>query len=594
MRSEEPGGPPWARARKVLGRPIVDDQLELALEYEPQRWYYLSNDIAKSWALYLREITDDGASGPWVQRPIEGLPLYNDRIADLDDVWLDGAVTLWRPRPLSVSVPAVAAGDPMAGIPIEITSYLRYAVPDTRRRIGGGVFDPSVRVRVQAADGRAQEYQLVALDPTTKMQEQGRLVFEWISDEPDLEKLLEVRAPVLTINAPAAPPDVKVPIERLAGNDPDFPFTAVEGTDYSYRVTILHDGLRLPTGEVISVAVVELKTPQRTFVRWVSDDPSKTRDLAADVDASSGHGAQLALDTGITLEYKPGLRPAPVTIVGGPGDGELRLVLTVGDTPPRVQPLPIRTAVELGSGITLTVLQAAAYTSLETRPAVVPRAQRDADARAQRSMIQVTLDGGQTQWLQFHHWLFDDASQALGRAPFRPTEVTLADGRRIEMMFSRQRRKLPSPVVLEDFVMDTHAGGFSGQNLSVLNWTSIIRFLGDDGPTEPMNVSVNSPVEYGGLSYFQAQWDPPDPAEGYGGLNYTVLGVGNRHGVNVMLVGCCIAVLGMIYAFYVKPAMKRRRARAAYARIAVERGGDLSRSEPLAVSAAAVNGEDRR
>jgi hypothetical protein len=209
-------------------------------------------------------------------------------------------------------------------------------------------------------------------------------------------------------------------------------------------------------------------------------------------------------------------------------------------------------------------------------------------------MIQVTLNGGQTQWLQFHHWPFESASEALGRAPFRPAEVTLADGRRIEMMFSRQRRKLPSPVVLEDFVMDTHVGGFSGQNLSVLNWTSAIRFLGDNGLTEPMNVSVNSPVEYGGLSYFQAQWDPPDPAEGYGGLNYTVLGVGNRHGVNVMLAGCCLAVLGMIYAFYVKPAMKRRRARAAYARIAAERGGDRSRSEPLAVDAAAVNGEDRR
>jgi len=43
------------------------------------------------------------------------------------------------------------------------------------------------------------------------------------------------------------------------------------------------------------------------------------------------------------------------------------------------------------------------------------------------------------------------------------------------------------------------------------------------------------------------------------GLNYTVLGVGNRNGVYTQLLGCVIAVAGMIYAFYVKPVIKRRR-----------------------------------
>ena len=45
------------------------------------------------------------------------------------------------------------------------------------------------------------------------------------------------------------------------------------------------------------------------------------------------------------------------------------------------------------------------------------------------------------------------------------------------------------------------------------------------------------------------------------GLNYTVLGVGNRNGVHVQLTGCIIAVLGMIYAFYIKPVIKRSRQR---------------------------------
>jgi hypothetical protein len=35
--------------------------------------------------------------------------------------------------------------------------------------------------------------------------------------------------------------------------------------------------------------------------------------------------------------------------------------------------------------------------------------------------------------------------------------------------------------------------------------------------------------------------------------------------VHVQLAGCCIAVLGMIYAFYAKPIIRRRRQQAVYA-----------------------------
>ena len=91
--------------------------------------------------------------------------------------------------------------------------------------------------------------------------------------------------------------------------------------------------------------------------------------------------------------------------------------------------------------------------------------------------------------------------------------------------------------------------------------------------TEPTPVSVNAPVEHDGFWYFQAQWDPPDEPRFQGdvassGLNYTVLGVGNRNGVYIQLLGCVIAVAGMIYAFYVKPVLKQRRRREVYAKAA--------------------------
>jgi hypothetical protein len=121
-------------------------------------------------------------------------------------------------------------------------------------------------------------------------------------------------------------------------------------------------------------------------------------------------------------------------------------------------------------------------------------------------------------------------------------------------------------VALDTFELATHVGGFSGQSSSIRNYTSVIRFRDPTGEWgAPLPVSVNEPAEFGGYSYFQSQWDPPDEARdgrlASAGLNYTVLGVGNRHGVWTQLAGCVIACAGMAYAFYVKPVIKRRNRR---------------------------------
>ena len=53
----------------------------------------------------------------------------------------------------------------------------------------------------------------------------------------------------------------------------------IEGTPYSYRVQGYQDNL--PFGSsVMSVAIVEFKSPQKMFTRWVFDDPKHNRDLA--------------------------------------------------------------------------------------------------------------------------------------------------------------------------------------------------------------------------------------------------------------------------------------------------------------------------
>ena len=113
-------------------------------------------------------------------------------------------------------------------------------------------------------------------------------------------------------------------------------------------------------------------------------------------------------------------------------------------------------------------------------------------------------------------------------------------------------------IALEDFKLDAHVGGYTGAVHTIRNYVSQLRFLDGGKWTEPRPIQVNAPTEYGGLWYFQSMWDKPPRGASSGGMNYTGLGVGNRNGVYIQLAGCCIAVAGMIFAFYVKPFIRRR------------------------------------
>ncbi len=571
---------PMARARKIHGNPLIDEDLRLSVSYQPQRFFHIVN----SWALYLREV----GQTEWVQRPIHGLPRYNDYFADRSQVWLPPELVASRPNPLDVTVPAVDENDPLDETNIRITSYLRYAFVDQRRLPGGDQLDPTAAVRLSSGRGSV-DYQLVALDPIASATESGRLRFQWVDSEEARLRLAEVKLPMIRINVIDPPAALEAPVRQTTRSNPALGFRTIEGTAYAYRVQFIQEELLLGPGRVVSMVSVEIQSGDRTFTRWVFSDPSLNRDLPVGADSDPAHERSMPLDENIRIEFVPGNLPPPVLLVAGPGDDDLHLMVTLGSQPPRFERIEVGQTVPIDKGITLNVLQFAARTYVETRPAIVARSRRQRDAREQFSMVLVQLErGGITQslWLPYHHFVFEDANHKLPRFSYRPSVVHLPDGRHIEVLFARQRQRLPAPVALEDFILTAHAGGFTGQNLSVRDWTSVVRFRDGDDWSEPIHVSVNDPKEFGGFWYFQAQWDPPVPQEGYGGMNYTVLGVGNRNGVNVMLLGCCLAVLGMIYAFYIKPLIKRRRQQAVYAQVSADRHPkrrvrDVPTSQPL-------------
>ena len=252
-------------------------------------------------------------------------------------------------------------------------------------------------------------------------------------------------------------------------------------------------------------------------------------------------------------------------LVHGPEVGRLRVVTAFGAMA-RVQDCTVGTPLQLDGNITLRVFDVLERGVLVTKPLVIPKEQRERDVMEIFSQVRVAAANVEPAWVRFTRWVFDGPERVLRRSPYEPHIMRLADGREVEMLFSRQRLPLETQISLDEFVLTAHVGGFTGRQGTIRNYTSRVRFRDSAEGTwsEPAEVSVNAPISRHGYWFFQAQWDPPDSEAPEGrapslGLNYTVLGVGNRNGVYTQLLGCCIAVAGMIYAFYVKPVIKRRR-----------------------------------
>lgn len=580
---------PLQRAVKATGEAIVEPRLRARLEYESTGWVYLRNDIDKAWALYVRKPGELA----WSMRPIEGLPLYNDWIGSRDDVTVPEELTVPL-RPLDLAVPSFAADDPFPGVTFTVNGYLRYAFDRTREVDGGPAapMNPTVAFSLRGPDGMTSSYTLAAFDSGARSAEQGLLRFRTVASEQDFAKLGQ--QPTLRFRIPERGIDVSERIDGVSLVDPNRGFTPIGGeqSGYSYRVVALEDDVPI-SGTPVSLAIIELRTPTGAHRRWVFDDPAMSRD--APTDATDPHRAPSVADASIEVLYEPGIGRSIVLLVAGPEAERLRSVAVIGDEPARVAELQAGARVELGAGLTMEVARFLPRAISETRPTIVPPQQRIRDAGELFSRIKLAAPGGASAWLPFHPYVFDRPEERIRRHEFRPTRLRLADGSEAEVIFGRQRMPLPAQVTLDTFVLTSHIGGFTGETGSIRDYMSVLRFREPDGTWGPATqVSVNAPVEHGGLSFFQAKWDPPDEARRQGeraslGLNYTVLGVGNRHGVITQLAGVILATMGMIYAFYVKPILKRRRIAAVHATLADRaRAGTARRGASSVVGASMV------
>jgi hypothetical protein len=121
-------------------------------------------------------------------------------------------------------------------------------------------------------------------------------------------------------------------------------------------------------------------------------------------------------------------------------------------------------------------------------------------------------------------------------------------------------RPMPVALQLKSFEMVPYSGGMATSNTMFRDFRSTLEMTDGDGHVETDVTSLNSPIYYdhGNWIFFQAGYDPDGQS--------STIGVGNRPGVVVMLTGCVMIVMGLLYAFYVKPIVIRRMKAGAMAR----------------------------
>ncbi|GMU19929.1 MAG: hypothetical protein AMXMBFR13_00330 [Phycisphaerae bacterium] len=540
------------RAVKATGEKLVDKDLQIVLDYDPVQYFYHAHQppVRSTGAVYARFSPEE----PWQQLRVSDLPHYHERVTHRDELWPVEGEPL--PPIRKLDLPAVKPADAkgLDGIEFRVTDYLPYANLERRWVEGGSMPFPLVRFRIESG-ARSETHELMAFDPQgrqKKLAEDFHAQFEWADSAEKRETLIRQPEPKIKVRVTSKELEKTFPIKALyrAGE------VGLEGTDYKIHLREVFPGGMIAAHSP-AMALIRVTQGEQTFERVVLEgDTGGGRDLDKEV--------KEPVDPDIKFEYIDAAQARMLLVASG--SDQVDVVLTrVDGTYQHHQATPGE-QFTLVDGVTMTVDGVLDRARPEVRPAIVPPAQRMGLSSVGKttSLVRVEVaDGRQIQsvWLPFNQYAFPDEQRAQPRRfGYSPRTVQLSDGRTLWLLYSRWRDPLPSPVALDRFVLKTYPGGDRPSD-----YISLIRFLDDGKWSDIVDVKSNDPARHDDLWYFQAQWDPEIEA-------HTVLGVGNRNGVHAMLLGVVISIAGMVYAFYVKPVVIRRRKQAALAAAARGRG----------------------
>lgn len=567
----EPGR---GRAIKFAGTRLLDEALEIALSPAPNGTIFLKNDRA----LLVRRTGADADPHAWSEWPLDGLPRYHE-FGDLTGILGGGEAG----PPLDMR-PTRTRDD--AGVPDDISfrvrGYLPFAMPRIRYVPGGaGETGGPAWLRATIAAGESkQPIELLVGDPQNGSRNLGEMIVRAIRVEtPEaLDALRQRVEPKVRVRVASKAVDVSLALATMREQE-----VAVPGTPYRLKLVEYYPDWKLATarhrGKPATLGVFEVRGgPKGDFVRSaITPFREYTHDSRLESDGGE-HGTGL-IDDAIDLEVVGSGTFTGLTFVTGPVGLHVLVTPQQGDVLARAAAVGETVAFE-EAGASVTIDAFSSSTRMLFVPAIMPQALRDPKERDARSMLQLEVRRGdwqETLWLPYAHHTYPSHRDRPQYALFEPVPITPPGGPTFELLFARQRVELPHTVTLDDFGVERYTG-----EDRVRNYISDVRFhAGDGAEAVPMRVSSNHPAAFDGWWYFQESWDP-------GEMAYTGLGVGNRNGIFVMLLGSLMVIVGTIFAFYVKPVLIRRHRD----RVAARRSATVA-GAMLAVALATVGGCSR-
>jgi len=482
------------------------------------------------------------AIGPEIMVPLPTLPFFHERLAVNPDDQSPG-------NPLNIPIPAEAlAADPvLKAANLSITGYYPFATVE------------SAKASVRIAAGNSFRW-LTANTPAQRVLDMDTVGVELLY-HPTPERIAALSAPAPDSRAIT----VRIPKLNLmktyaATQDRDI---AIEGTPYVLTPRDLTPPMQMASAgyeHAISGGIaidVQRKDEDKTvtFQRLVlTRYPERSPDFVT-VDGKSKR-IQDRVDNDIEITFQDGTRDQFWLIVND-DDTLTSIHRKVGGG---VEVKPAKPGDRLGPILSLaeyTLLPVAQWTPNSARPMSLTAADV-----IQYSAIEMHIAAGAVQINDVPVPFIEFAGAQGSRLEREPTLLKVPGVGLLKMVLSTTRRSLPSLLTLTQFDLKKYAGASD----FIEDYTSTVRVVDRDTHAEKTVVAhLNSPAEDHGQYLFQAQWD--GIADAPPAKRFTVLGVGNRPGIRVMVTGAILMVIGVLYSFYIKPILlnKRRADLAAFA-----------------------------
>lgn len=459
---------------------------------------------------------------------------------------------------------------------MEIDGYLPYATMQRIAVPGGTELNPMARVEVESGGQNHGDWLFARVPRDSRFSIPGvaAVEFAWLGADGKIpEEWTRSISGGHVLEVWVKDKNVRRQYDLQPGQSID-----VDGTEYKLTLEDIQDDWPLVTAGVEGarspIARVLVRSGNRSFHRSVLQRfPQLNQDRD---DAGKKLSEKGLVDENLELRYTDASIPSAI-IVAGADLSPVAVVTALGGKR-SVRAIKEGEPLQLGDDVTLTLAELIQRPRFEDKPAVIPVEQRRSQLGRQTSMIRLHLVSRAGDW-QTRIWVpFEPYNDALTETVPHWSSVVVPGVGQVEFIYGRMPQPLPGRVALREMEVQFYPGGTRPSE-----WKSHIRW------EDPMTGQVREGVAFLNNTARIGPWTLFQSGEAPDHESYTILGVGNRDGVMTMLLGCTLITIGMIYAFYVKPILKRRLAARLAAEVQARKSADAAAGGARPLSPALVS-----